>query len=120
MSDAEYLRMRAVAKQLRRNGGDNQTLREYVAKLQRAAVKAERKAKNAQMLLDMAASPVARLKQPIDCPEGFEPVCVFDCGEASFFFEDENQEVIEMDWPFVESFVYPDDCEHYGIRVEQS
>lgn len=54
------------------------------------------------------------------CPEGCEPVMVFDAGEAYFGFEDCEGEWIECsEWPFVESQrIWPDDCERAGIRVE--
>lgn len=61
----------------------------------------------------------ASLREGFRFREGLEPVIVFDGGEATFGYEDSSGGWIESgEWPFAETYVWPDDCERLGIRVE--
>ena len=62
-------------------------------------------------------SPMANLVVDIR-RDGLEPVMVFDGDEAIFGWEDQDGEWNEGDWPFDREWVWPDDCERLGIRVE--
>ncbi len=64
-------------------------------------------------------SPMATLRDGFQFIEGLTPVIVFDGDEASFGYEDADGEWVESNtWPFNEGFVWHDDCERHGIRVE--
>lgn len=64
-------------------------------------------------------TPMATLREGFKFDERYEPVIVFDGDEATFGYEDEDGEWIEANvWPFNEGFVWYDDCERLGIRVE--
>lgn len=75
-------------------------------------------AKTEDVLRRVQTSP-ARLRDGFKFKEGLTPVIVFDGGEASFGYEDANGDwECSGEWPFAEAFVWPDDCERLGIRVE--
>ena len=67
-------------------------------------------------------TPMATLKDGFVFDPNLQPVIVFDCNEATFGYEDSEGEWIEQDgvWPFNEDYVFPDDCERFGIRVERA
>jgi hypothetical protein len=65
------------------------------------------------------ASPMATLKPHFVFDPNLQPVIVFDGDEATFGYEDSDGEWIEQNvWPFNEDYVWADDCERLGFRVE--
>ncbi len=75
--------------------------------------------RSTEELRDRLKSPMATLKEGFMFMPGLEPVMVFDGGDALFGYETASGDWIETDeWPFNESFVWADDCERFGIRVE--
>jgi len=65
------------------------------------------------------ASPMATLKTGFVFAPNLQPVIVFDGDEATFGYEDDDGEWIEQNvWPFTEDYVWADDCERLGFRVE--
>lgn len=64
-------------------------------------------------------SPMATLKPDFVFDPNLQPVIVFDGDEATFGCEDSDGEWIEQNvWPFNEDYVWADDCERLGFRVE--
>lgn len=64
-------------------------------------------------------SPPATLRSDFTFDTRYTPVMVFEGGDGQFGYEDGTGEWIESnEWPFNEDYVFPDDCERFGIRVE--
>jgi len=83
----------------------------------------EREVKRKRELLEAVrrrlASPMATLKPDFVFDPNLNAVIVFDGDEATFGYEDRDGEWIEQSvWPFNEKYVWADDCERLGFRVE--
>jgi hypothetical protein len=72
-------------------------------------------------------TPLATLKEGFKFQFSLSPVMVFDGDEASFGYVDEDGDWVDgpehcngndWPWPFNEQYIWPDDCERFGIRVE--
>ena len=123
-------RIKAVAKRCKNRGGDCPCVLGCKAigeiKERRMELIAARRKINDEILA--LANEANRLQSPwatlrdgfVFDLRGYVPVMVFDGHEASFVYEDENGEVaFDGPWPFNEDIAWPDDCERYGIRVDQ-
>lgn len=61
----------------------------------------------------------ATLRSDFTFDTRYTPVMVFGGGDGQFGYEDGNGDWIDCnEWPFNEEYVFPDDCERFGIRVE--
>lgn len=121
-------RIKQLSKKCRNRGGDcpcrdrcqavdaiNEALRELETK--RKLI--DREIDDFERTRRRLTTPMATLRDGFKFDERYEPVIVFDGGEATFGYEDEDGEWIEANvWPFNEGFVWYDDCERLGIRVE--
>lgn len=64
-------------------------------------------------------TPPAGLREDFSFDPQKTPVMVFDGEEGHFGYEGDDGEFIDVDeWPFDQEFVWADDCERLGIRVE--
>ena len=81
--------------------------------------KIEAEEESVERILKRLNAPVATLREGFQFRDGLTPVIVFDGDEATFGYEDAQGDWIESnEWPFAESYVWYDDCERHGIRVE--
>lgn len=75
-------------------------------------------------LRNMSAKPIPKLKSPLDPPVSatgvYEPVAVFDGdGVCCMWENDTTDDIIDFkEWPFDQDFVYTEDAERLGFRVE--
>ena len=118
-----YSRLKAIAKRIRRGESSAEARQVLAFALGKAAgdrAAAERHEKMIAELVKMSESPLAKLVKPLNPPEGYESVAVFDGDGVSFMYENcETGDTIEIAaWPFDKNYVWPDDCEAAGIRVE--
>lgn len=124
------MRLEQLAKACRRRGGEcpcpieSQCKALEVCGQEMMAAAAERRSAEARIrkleqIQQRLESPLATLREDFKFREGLTPVMVMDDGEACFGYEDADGEWIDSDeWPFNESYVFSDDCERNGIRVE--
>jgi hypothetical protein len=118
------IRLNALAKKSRRNlgtkkSGDALKIMAKTLKELRSQIKTlENEANSIQKLMVMATTPLAKLIIPLNPPEGYETVAVFDLDEVGVYYENEEGDIIEVPWPFDTQFIYPDYCKELGIRVE--
>jgi len=128
-TDCSLARLRAMAKHCRSRGGDcdcyGATCKAVTAASQRLCgligqkQDVDRGIRNTEAILKRVQSPMATLRDGFKFREGLTPVIVFDGDDATFGYEDKDGEWVECnEWPFNESFVWADDCERHGIRVE--
>jgi hypothetical protein len=121
-------KLEALAKRCKNRGGDCpciwrcQAIDAVDRELGSAAIK-EREAKQERQRLETIRkrlkSPMATLKKGFEFEPNLKPVMVFDGDEASFGYEDSKGEWIDANiWPFNEKYVWADDCQRLGIRVE--
>lgn len=121
-------RLQVLAKQCKRRGGNCpctglcQAACAVDQELASIAI-AERELRDRRQQLESLrrrlSSPLATLKADFKFEPGLDPVIVFDGDEASFGYEDANGDWIERnEWPFNEDYVFGDDCERLGFRVE--
>lgn len=123
-------RLKAMAKKCRNRGGDCpcvgrcEAIRAIEVAIG-AVVAEERRLQRERETMENAIrrlnTPPAKLKEGFQFDPRYQPVMVFDCGDAYFGYEDENGEWIDCeDWPFDPSVetIWQDDCERHGIRVE--
>ena len=121
-------RLQALANRCRNRGGDCPcTIRcqalctaaeqlEQIAAEERAI---KRRREHLEQLTRRLQTKPATLKDGFVFDSRYEPVMVFDGDVASFGYEDSNGDWIECnEWPFNEQFIWADDCERFGIRVE--
>lgn len=126
-------RIRQMASKCKNRGGDCTCIGECQAKIEVAKLlvhadaierEARQKRESLQKAIQRLETPLATLHPEAfkECPEGWEPVMVFDGGEAHFGFENptNQDDWIDAPWPFNESskFAWHDDCTRNGIRVE--
>lgn len=121
-------RLEALAKRCKNRGGDCpcvgqcQAIKAANEKLEEISIKERALKQNRNqidnLILRLKSKP-ATLKSDFIFTPNLQPVIVFDGNEASFGYEDENDEWIEQNvWPFNEDYVWADDCERLGFRVE--
>jgi len=118
----DYRRLHAIAKQQRRGNKQHagvmamKTAKGHLSQLVR---RYQTRLESIERLQRMADSPLAKLTQELSPPEGYNTVAVFDCEEVSFYYENEDTgDMIELPWLFDQTYIWPDDCEAVGIRVE--
>lgn len=118
----EYQRLRAIARQMRRGNEQRSGESAFEAakgNLTALVRKYQGRLKSIEDLQEMSRAPLAKPVRPLEPPEGYDAVAVFDCGEASFCYEHGNTgHIIDIPWPFDRDHVWTDDCEAAGIRVE--
>ncbi len=74
-----------------------------------------------ELLRGKATTPKCSLLKPLLAPkEGLEPVAVYDGEGVQFYWCDENdEEMIEFkEWPVDREYVWTEDLEELGFRVE--
>lgn len=123
-------RIRAMARKCKNRGGDCpcvlgceaiKAIGTAMESLAREERKLQDKRERLENQLRRLNTPPAKLRDGFKFDPRYQPVMVFDCGEAHFGYEDENGEWIDSEeWPFDPSveFIWEDDCERHGIRVE--
>jgi hypothetical protein len=125
----DYPRLLVMAKQARRNPRTpeardaHRAIGEAQGKVDSEIYRLQREKEKIDNLAELACTPIAELHEPLNPPEGYAPVAVFSCGDVTFYYEnissDSEIDVIEMEWPFKQKILFPDDCIFYGMRVEQ-
>ena len=98
-------------------------IEQEVDRLRREASKIESEIRWTEKQLERSITPIAKIRDDYvtSCPEGYEPVMVFDGGgDAYYGYQNrETDDWIDANtWPFEQDFVWHDDCEKNGIRVE--
>ena len=122
------MRLEQLAEKCQKRGGDCPciTACEAIKECDREMMKAvtdkqaaENRIRHLERVHQRLTSPTATLREGFTFREGLDPVIVFDGEEATFGYEDANGDWVESnEWPFNESYVFSDDCERHGIRVE--
>lgn len=121
-------RLEAMAKRCKNRGGDCpcigrcQAMDAVDRELGSVAIVEREVKQNRERLESMRrriSSPMATLKHDFVFAPNLDPVIVFDGEDATFGYENRDGEWIEQNaWPFNEDFVWADDCERLGFRVE--
>lgn len=121
-------RINALARRCRTRGGDCPCVRgcDAVRQIETELIAVRAEESNIRKSREWLESTKRRIETPpATLAEGFvfdkryEPVMVFDGNEGTFGYEDQDGEWIDCDeWPFQQNFIWPDDCERHGIRVE--
>lgn len=78
------------------------------------------KIKDVRQIEKRLRSPMVNWRQGFMPDPRYEPVVVFEGDDqATFGYEDKDGEWIESnEWPFDQPYIWWDDCERLGIRVE--
>lgn len=122
------MRLEQLAAKCKRRGGDcpceigceaEKACDGELSRLLHERQEADRRFRYVENILRKVQTPPATLRAGFTFRDGLTPVMVFDGDEACFGYEDANGEWTEANvWPFNESYVWADDCERHGIRVE--
>lgn len=115
-------RMQAAAKQIRRSENARRQganlFNAEIARHEQIVREHANVVRNLKVLRRMAMTPPAKLITKLDPPEGHRTVAVFDSEDVAFYYMDgEDENLIEIPWPFDNQYVYQDDCEAAGIEV---
>lgn len=118
----------ALAKRCKTRGGDCpcpgacqaiKALDAERAKAEREQVRIGRQIESIDNQIKRLSTPIAKLREGFEFDNRYTPVIVFDCPQATFGYVDDDGEWIEANcWPFDQDYVWADDCEANGIRVE--
>lgn len=100
-----------------------QALEQELEQLRRQSAKIESEIKWTEKQAERAITPIASIRDDYvtACPEGYQPVMVFDGGGDAYYGYDKQESGDWIDantWPFDQDYVWHDDCEKNGIRVE--